>query len=145
MMPSQDIDLAKNALTIVSERSRTPSDLLHRALAHINYRAFDVGRLTIFEDPAIAVFNMSPKPDNVQVKPSLWKRLRDALHTKQQGLLLSVKVSSLDDTKQKFAVRYVLEDTDNQNTKQSDIAAPETFIEHMFGAIPDVSFSNADA
>jgi hypothetical protein len=145
MMPSQDIDLAKNALTIMSERSRTPSDLLHRALAHINYRAFDVGRLTIFEDPAIAVFNMSPKPDNVQAKPTLWRQFRNTFYTKQQSLLLSVKVSSLDDTKQKFAVRYVLEDTDNQNTKQSDIAAPETFIEDMFGAIPDVSFSKADA
>jgi hypothetical protein len=145
MMPSQDIDLAKNALTIMSERSRTPSDLLHRALAHINYRAFDVGRLTIFEDPAIAVFNMSPKPDNVQAKPTLWRQFRNTFYTKQQSLLLSVKVSSLDDTKQKFAVRYVLEDTGTQNTKQSDIAAPETFIEDMFGAIPDVSFIKADA
>ena len=144
-MPSQDIDLAKDALTIVSERSRTPSDLLHRALAHINYRAFDVVRLTIFEEPAIAVLNMSPKLEHVKVKPTLWRRLRGAFYTKQQGLLLSVKVSSLDDTKQKFAVRYVMEDTNIQNMKQNDIAAPDTFIEDMFGAIPDVSLSKADA
>ena len=56
-----------------------------------------------------------------------------------------MKVSSLDDTKQKFAVRYVMEDTNIQNMKQNDIAAPDTFIEDMFGAIPDVSLSKAGA
>ena len=75
MIPSHKIDVTKAALTVVCERSRTPSDLLHRALAHINHKAFDVGRLTIFEDPAIAVFNMSPKIAASNVAPSLWKRL----------------------------------------------------------------------
>jgi len=62
MKPSQKIDAANPALTVVSERSRSPNDLLNRALAHINYRHFDIGRLTIFEDPAIVVLNLGTYP-----------------------------------------------------------------------------------
>jgi len=140
MMPSQKIDVAENALTIISGRSRTPNDLLHRALAHMNYRNFDVGRLTIFEDPAIAVLNMSPKSEPVDANPSVWKRLKEAFYTQKSGMLLSVKVISLDDTKQKFTVSYAVEDTENKTIQQTEIKAPETFIKDMFSAIPDVSF-----
>ena len=140
MIPSQKIDMADNAMTIVSRRSRTANDLLHRALAHMNYRAFDIGRLTIFEDPAIAVLNMSPKSEPVDANPSVWKRLKEAFYTQKSGMLLSVKVSSLDDTKQTFTVSYVVEDTENQTIQQTEIEAPETFIKDMFSAIPDVSF-----
>ena len=138
MIPSQYLDTIDSSLTIISRRSSTPSDLLHRALAHINYRAFDVGRLTIFEDPAIAVLNVVPKPANVTAKPSIWKRFKDYFYTHRPGVLLSVKVSSLDETKQKFAIHYVMEDS-RQKTKPCDIEAPETFIEDMFSAIPDIS------
>lgn len=140
MMPSQKIDVAEKALTLISRRSRTPNDLLHRALAHMNYKTFDVGRLTIFEDPAIAVLNVSPKSENAEANPSVWKRLKEAFYSQKTGMLLSVKVSSLDDTKQTFTVSYVVEDTENQTIQQTEIEAPETFIKDMFSAIPDVSF-----
>ena len=138
MTPSQNLDTSYRSITILSRRSRTPSDLLHRALAHINYRTFDVGRLTIFEDPAIAVLNMFPKPANVTAKPSIWKRFKDCFYTHRTGVLLSVKVSSSDETKQRFTVRYVMEDS-HQKTKSLDIESPETFIKDMFSAIPDIS------
>ena len=140
MMPSQKIDVAEKALTLISRRSRTPNDLLHRALAHMNYKTFDVGRLTIFEDPAIAVLNVSPKSENAEANPSVWKRLKEAFYSQKTGMLLSVKVSSVDDTKQTFTVSYVVEDTENQTIQQTEIEAPETFIKDMFSAIPDVSF-----
>ena len=140
MMPSQKIDVAEKALTLISRRYRTPNDLLHRALAHMNYKAFDVGRLTIFEDPAIAVLNVSPKSENTEPNPSVWKRLKEVFNTKQHGMLLSVKVSSLDDAKKTFTVSYVVEGTENKNIQQTEIEGPETFIKDMFSAIPDVSF-----
>jgi len=147
MIPSQNIDVAKTALTLVSESSRSPSDLLHRALAHINHKAFDVGRLTIFEDPAIAVFNMSPKIATTHVAPSVWKRLREFFSHKEQGISLSVKVSSLDETKQNFSVRYVAENVNHPYTKFGAVkgaeALPESLISDMFGAIPDVSLRKA--
>ena len=145
MIPSQNIDVTKTALTVVCERSRTPSDLLHRALAHINHKAFDVGRLTIFEDPAIAVFNMSPKLAASNVAPSLWKRLIEFFSNKEHGISLSVKVSPLDETKQNFTVRYVMENINKSKLKQGVVEASETLSESliadMFGAIPDVSLS----
>jgi len=147
MIPSQNIDVTQTALTVVSESTRTPSDLLHRALAHINYKAFDVGRLTIFEDPAIAVFNMFPKLENTHNSPSRWKRLKNYFSKKNQGISLSVKVSSLDETKQKFSVRYVMESGDKPHPKfgavKTSEALPETLIAEMFGAIPDVSLRKA--
>ena len=147
MIPSQNIDATKTALTVVSESSRTPSDLLHRALAHINYKAFDVGRLTIFEDPAIAVFHMFPKLAIANAPLSRWKSLKDYFTKKSQGISLSVKVSSLDETKQSFTVRYVVENVDNPHPKfgagSASEALPETLIAEMFGAIPDVSLIKA--
>jgi len=143
-IPSQNMDVAKRTLTIESEKLRTPNDLLHRALAHINYRSFDVTKLTIFEDPAIAVFNMYPKPANSNVKPAKRKRFKDYFLSNRQGMFLSVKVSPLDNTKQNFAVHYVVGDVSKPKRKKQAIAGledlPDTLIADMFGAIPDVSF-----
>ena len=149
MRPSKNIDDANPAMTVMSERSRTPNDLLNRALAHINYGAFNVGGLTIFEDPAIAVFSMFPKAANENQAPSKWSRLKQSFSRKRQGILLSVKVSSLDSAKQTFAVRYIVENKTNakSKSKQQDISdfedLPEALIADMFGAIPDVSLSKA--
>lgn len=147
MKPSQKIDAANPALTVVSERSRSPNDLLNRALAHINYRHFDIGRLTIFEDPAIVVLNLFPKAANDVANEnrgtSKWSQLRQYFSKKRQGILVYVKVSSLDNTKRNFAVRYIIENVSNSNSKQQDMttveALPETLLIDMFEAIPDVS------
>ena len=147
MRPSKNIDDSNPAMTVMSERSRTPTDLLNRALAHINYGAFNVGRLTIFEDPAIVVFNMFPKAANENQAPSKWSRVRQYFSRKRQGILLSVKVSALDSAKQTFAVRYVVENQSNAKSKQQDRSdldvLPEALIADMFGGIPDVSLSKA--
>ena len=147
MKPSQKIDAANPALTVVSERSRSPNDLLNRALAHINYRHFDIGGLTIFEDPAIVVLNLFPKAANDAANEnrgaSKWSQLRQYFSKKKQGILVYVKVSSLDNTKRNFAVRYIIENISNSNSKQQDMttveALPETLLIDMFEAIPDVS------
>jgi len=147
MKPSQKIDAANPALTVVSERSRSPNDLLNRALAHINYRHFDIGSLTIFEDPAIVVLNLFPKAANDVANEnrgtSKWSQLRQYFSKKRQGILVYVKVSSLDNTKRNFAVRYIIENVSNSNSKQQDMttveALPETLLIDMFEAIPDVS------
>ena len=142
MMPSQKIDLAKSAMTVTSKKSRTPSDLLHRALAHINYRVFKVDELRIFEDPAIAVLHMLPLSEETPRSPEKWKKLRDRFFNTKKGIILSVKISSHSDTKQKFIIYYVVEKSD-QKIKQSEIEASDNFIKEMFNAIPDVSLCEA--
>ena len=73
MIPSQNIGVTKTALTVIYEKSRTPSDLLPRVFVHINHKAFDMGKLKIFEDLAIAV---SPKLAADNVVPSISKKLK---------------------------------------------------------------------
>ena len=76
MIPSQNIGVTKTALTVIYEKSRTPSDLLPRVFVHVNHKAFDMGKLKIFEDLAIAVFNMAPKLAADNVVPSISKKLK---------------------------------------------------------------------
>lgn len=56
-------------------------------------------------------------------------------------------MSRLDETKQNFTVRYVMENINKSKLKQGVVEAPETLSEtlitDMFGAIPDVSLRKA--
>lgn len=142
LLPSRHLDVSGSSLTLTSLRSRTSNDILHRALAHINYRAFDVRRLTIFEEPAIAVLSLFPRSDNVHNKQSIWRRFKNYIYTHRRRVILSVKVSSIGETKRKFSVRYVMEDS-HKRTKSAETDASDTFIEDMFSAIPDISLSKA--
>jgi len=134
-------------MTVFSNKKRTANDLLHRALAHINYDEFDVGKLTIFEDPAIAVFNMFPKLEAGEKGQANNGRLAKLFHKKREGILLSVNVSSLAETNNIFSVSYVVEMI-NSHSKSDRIDGlkrlPETLISQMFNAIPDVLLVKTD-
>jgi len=136
MIPSRHLDNSDSALTALSRSSRTPSDLLHRALAHINHGAVNVERLTVYEDPAIAVLNLLP-PSIKQSKVFRIKSvIKNVLPHKKDGVLVSVKVTPSDKTKHKFTIRYVME----QNNAHQQPFSLGRMIEDMFLSIPDISF-----
>jgi len=145
MKPSQHLDTSDNSLTILSRESRTPSDLLHRALAHINHGAFDVERLTVYEDPAIAVLNLLP-PSMSCNRTSRFKRgIKKLLSYKKDEVLVSVKVTPSDKTKQKFTIQYVMEHDKalwqkKKNKNHQYPASLGRMIEDMFLSIPDISY-----
>jgi len=136
MIPSRYLDSSDSSLTVLSRSSRTPSDLLHRALAHINHSVFNVERLTVYEDPAIAVLNLLPSSISHN-QTSLVKRwIKGLLSHKKDEVLVSVQVTPSDKTKQKFTIRYVME----QNKALRQPVSLSGMIEDMFLSIPDISF-----
>jgi len=144
MIPSQNLGSTITSLIISSETPRTPSDLLHRALAHVSHKDFNIHRLTIFEDPAIAVLNVLPKSLDCKKMSKKYNFLRDAFKKKNFGFSISVKVIAANQTKQKFFVRYVMEQpSDTKREKQKNhndyFDRLEILVENMFCAIPDIS------
>jgi len=135
MIPSRHLDSSDSSLTVLSRSSRTPSDLLHRALAHINHGAINVERLTVYEEPAIAVLNLLPP----SMKQNKMLRIKNAIKNlsshKKDGVLISVKVTPSDKTKHKFTIRYIME----QNNARLQPFSLGGMIEDMFLSIPDIS------
>lgn len=144
MVPSKNLNSARNWLIISSEIPRTPSDLLHRALAHVSHKDFNIHRLTIFEDPAIAVLNVFPKSFDCEKLSNRLNFLKASFKKKNIGVSISVKVIAANQTKRKFFVRYVMEQSSvskrkkqqNQNDYPDRL---ERLVEDMFCAIPDIS------
>jgi len=136
MIPSQHLDSSDSSLTVLSRSSRTPSDLLHRALAHINHSLFNVERLTVYEDPAIAVLNLLPSSISHNQTSRIKRWIKGLFSHKKGEVLVSVQVTPLDKTKQKFTIRYVMEQ--NKTLQQPFLFGG--MIEDMFLSIPDISF-----
>lgn len=144
VVPSKNLNSARNWLIISSEIPRTPSDLLHRALAHVSHKDFNIHRLTIFEDPAIAVLNVFPKSFDCEKLSNRLNFLKASFKKKNIGVSISVKVIAANQTKRKFFVRYVMEQPyaskrimqQNQNDYPDGL---EHLVEDMFRAIPDIS------
>lgn len=140
MTPCEGLDDAPVFLSVAVNSAQSRIGLLHQALASIDHETTSVVRQAIFEDPVIAVLEVSPAAIVSEDPPVISDRLKELFPSKSKNYFLSLEIMTLEAETQSFCVRYAI-DHPPGSKKGADSNATEAhakrLIESLFNTLPN--------